>query len=63
MDLRGLQRFLKRERGQDADEPFRQHRFARAGRPDHQHIVASRGGHFQGAFGRGLTAHVTEIRD
>jgi hypothetical protein len=63
VDLRGLQRLLEGERGQNAGEPFRQHQLARAGRPDHQHIVAFSGGHFQSPLCRRLTPHITEIRN
>ena len=63
MDLRGLDRFLKRQRRQDAGESFREHGLAGARRTDHQHVVAARGSHFERALGGGLAAHVAEIRD
>jgi len=39
-DHRYLQRFGRSEVGQDAGQAGRQQRFARAGRADHQHVVA-----------------------
>ena len=61
VDLGGLQRFFKGERRQDGRQPLGQHRLAGAGRADHQHVVAAGGGDFEGALGRVLAAHVSEV--
>ncbi len=63
MDLRGLDRFLKGQRRKDSGESFCEHRFAGAGRADHQNVVAARRRHFERALGAGLAADVAEIRE
>ena len=39
MQHRHVKRLARRQRRQQAGKPRRQHRFARAGRPEHQQIV------------------------
>ena len=50
-----------RERRQDRGQPRRQHRFAGAGRPDHQQIVTAGRGHFERAFGAFLALDVGKV--
>jgi hypothetical protein len=54
----GLGRF---ERRQDARHSRRQHRFAGAGRADHQEVVAAGGGDFEGPLGALLALDVLEV--
>ncbi len=61
VNLGGFERFFKRERGKDGGQPLGQHGFARAGRADHQNVVAAGGGHFEGALGGLLAAHIAEV--
>ena len=61
MNGRDLDRFLERQRRQDARQPSRQHRLAGAGRTDHQQVVAAGGGHFQRASRERLTVKVGQI--
>jgi hypothetical protein len=48
----GGQRLVVGQWGQQAGQPRCQHRLAGAGRTDHQHVVAARGGHFERASRR-----------
>ena len=48
---RDFEHLLGRQRRQDRGQPRRQHRFAGAGRPDHQEIVAARRGDLERALG------------
>ena len=61
MDARGLERLVERERRADAGNALGQHRFAAAGRPDHEHVVAARDGDFQRALHVLLALHVGEV--
>ena len=61
VNLGGFERFFKGERGKDGGQPLGQHGFAGAGRADHQNVVAAGGGHFQGALGGLLAAHIAEV--
>ena len=61
VDLRGLERFLERERRQDGRNALGQHGLAGAGRADHQNVVAAGAGDFEGALGGLLSAHVFEV--
>src|SRR5437764_13934230 len=47
VNLVRLDRFLQRHRRNDGSDAFRQHRFARARRPDHENVVATSNGYFQ----------------
>ena len=51
----------KVERRQDAGQAARQHRLARAGRPDEQQVVAAGGGDLERAPRERLAAHVGEV--
>src|ERR1019366_5424633 len=62
VDLGGFDGLLEGERRQDAGEALGEHGLAGAGRANHEDIVYAGGGDFEGAFGHGLAAHVTEIR-
>ncbi len=53
--------FFKRKRRKNGAERFREHCFARAGRADHQNIVAARGGDFQSALGGFLSFDIGKI--
>ena len=61
VNLGGLNRFVKGEGRQDGGNALGQHGFAGAGRPDHQNVVATRRGHFNGAFGVKLALDVAKI--
>jgi hypothetical protein len=61
VDLGGFDGLFEGERRQDAGEALGEHGLAGAGRADHEDIVHAGGGHFEGAFGHGLAAHVAEI--
>ena len=61
MDFGSFQGFLQRERRQDGRQPLGQHGFARAGRADHDGVVAARRRDFQGAFDVLLALDVREI--
>jgi hypothetical protein len=58
---RGLQRLLRFQGWQDARQARRQHRLARAGRPDHQEIVAARRRHLEHALGALLALDLGEV--
>ena len=55
--------FVQRELGQNRGEPASDHGFPGSGRSDHEHIVPSDRGDFQGAFYGRLSAHIAEIAD
>ena len=59
---RDLERLARIERRQNAGQALRQHRLARAGRPDHQHVVAAGGGDLERALGGLLSLHVAQVR-
>ena len=61
LDHAEFERLGRFERRQDARQPRRQHRFARAGRSDHQQIVGAGGGDFERAFGALLALHVLQV--
>jgi hypothetical protein len=61
VNLGGLESLFKRERRKDGGQALGQHGFARAGRPDHENVVAARRGHFQRALGRLLAAHIAKV--
>ena len=61
VDLRRLQRLVERHFREDGREAAREHRLARAGRPDHDHVVAAGDGHLHRALGAFLSAHVGEV--
>ena len=61
VNLGRLQRFFESERRQDGRHALRQHGLARSGRADHQNVVASGAGDFEGALGGLLAAHVFEV--
>ena len=46
VDHGNFQRLNRVHRRQNTGQTFRQHRFARAERPDHQHVMAARSGDF-----------------
>jgi hypothetical protein len=60
-DHRDFEQFLGRERRQDGRKSRRQHRLARAGRADHQQVVAAGGGDLESALGAFLTLDVLEV--
>jgi hypothetical protein len=61
VNLGGLERFFKRERRQDGGQPLGEHGLARAGRADHEDVVAAGGRNFKGALGGLLSAHIFEV--
>ena len=63
MNLRRLQRLFKRKRRQDGRHAFRQHRLARARRPDHQNVVTAGASNFQSSLGCLLPANIFKIHD
>ena len=62
VDFGGFDGLFEGEGWQDAGEALGEHRFAGARRANHQNVVDSGGGNFEGALRHGLAAHVTEIR-
>ena len=60
-DHRDFEEFGRRQRRQDRRQPRRQHRFAGAGRADHQQIVAAGRRHFERALGAFLALDVGEV--
>lgn len=61
VDLGGLNGFIEGHRRDDGGDALGQHRFAGAGRADHEEVVAAGDGDFDGAFGTGLTLDFGEI--
>ena len=61
VDRRRLERLLERQRRQDRRDSPRHHRLARAGRADHQHVVAARGGDLERAARQRLAVDVREV--
>ncbi len=61
VDLGGLQGFVQREFRQDGGHTPGQHGLTRAGRAQHQQVVASGGGDLQGALDLKLPLHVVHI--
>ena len=62
VDLGDLERLLEAGRRQDSGQPPGEHGLARAGRPDHQQVVAAGGGDLERALGVLLPAHVGQVR-
>ena len=60
-DHRDFEQFGRQQRRQDRGQPRRQHRFAGAGRADHQQVMAAGGGDFERALGALLALDVGEI--
>ena len=60
-DHRDFQKLRWRQRRQDRRQPRRQHRFARAGRADHQQMMPAGRGELQRAFGTFLALDVAQI--
>ena len=60
-DHRGFEKLARRKRRQDRGQPRRQHRFAGAGRPDHENIVGAGRGDLQRALGAFLSFHFGKI--
>ena len=56
-----LDRLVQREWRQDAREATGEHRFPRARRPQHDHVVRPRGGDLERALGVGVTPDVGEV--
>ena len=56
-----FEQFRWRQRRQNGRQSCRQHRFSRAGRSDHQEIVAAGGGDFERALGAFLALDVGEV--
>ena len=61
MDLGGGERFLQGWRWENRGQAAGEHGLARARRPDHEQIVPSAGGDFEGALGVILAAHVRKV--
>src|SRR4030095_2667112 len=61
VNLCRLNRFLERERWNDGWDAFSQHRFARAGRPDHQGVVTASHCDFNGTFDVPLALDLAKI--
>src|SRR5258708_29851481 len=61
VDLGRLDSLIERQRRQDGGNALREHGLSRSRRPDHQDIVSSRGGHFDGALGVELALDVAEV--
>jgi hypothetical protein len=63
VNLRRLQGFFKRERRQNRGHALGEHGFAGTGRPNHQYVVASGTGNFDGTLGGLLAANVFEVNE
>ena len=61
VDLGGFEGFLEAQRREDRGEALGEHGFAGAGRADHEDVVATGGGDFEGALGDVLAADVAEV--
>src|SRR6476620_1179091 len=61
VDLGRLDRFIQCERRDNRRDAFRQHRFARTRRADHQDVVTAGDGYLDRAFDVALAFHVAEI--
>ena len=61
VNLGGLERFFEGERRQDRGHALGEHGLAGAGRADHEDVVASGAGDFDGALGGLLSADVFEV--
>ena len=61
VDLGGLNRLLEGEGRENAREALGQHGFTRPWRPDHQDVVRSGRGDFEGALRHGLPADIAEV--
>ncbi len=57
----GLERLVQGHGRQDGREPAREHGLARAGRTNHEQVVAPSRRDLERAFGRGLASHVAEV--
>src|ERR1700733_1633111 len=62
VDLGGLQRFFEAEGREDGGQALGEHGLAGTGRTDHEDVVTAGCGHFEGALGGMLAAHVGEIQ-
>ena len=60
-DHRHFQELGRRQRRQNRGQPRGQHRFAGAGRADHQEVMPAGGGHFERALGAFLALDVGQI--
>ena len=60
-DRRRGERFVVVHRRKQARQARGEHRFARAGRPDHQEVMSARRRYFERAARGGMTDHVGEI--
>ncbi len=61
VDARRLDGLIERHRRQNRGNALREHRLARARRPDQQNVVAPRAGDLHSPLGRHLPAHVAQI--
>ena len=60
-DHRHFEQFGRRQRRQDRGQPRRQHRFAGAGRADHQQMMPAGGGDLERALGALLALDVAQV--
>jgi len=56
-----FQGLFKTERRKDGRQVLGEHSFARARRPDHEHVMAAGGGHFKSPLGGLLSAKIGEV--
>jgi hypothetical protein len=61
MDLGSFERLFESERRQDGRHALGQHGLTRAGRADHEDVVATGTGNFESTLGGLLAANVLEI--
>ena len=61
VDPRRLERLVERQRRQDGRQPLGEHRLARAGRADHQDVVAAGRGDLERALGVLLAVDLGEV--
>ncbi len=60
-DHRHFEQFGRRQRRQNGRQPRGEHRFAGAGRPDHEQVMAAGRGDFERALGAFLALDVGEV--
>ena len=63
VDLACLKRFLTRHRRKDSRHCLGQRRLARAGRPDHNHVMSSRGGYLHAPLGSLLPDNLSHVHN
>jgi hypothetical protein len=61
LDHRHIKQFARAKRRQNGRKALGQHGFSRAGRTDHEKVMTTCGGHFEGSARQRLPANIGEI--